>query len=160
MREDFQIDRYIRIGRAFDILLQRVEDDERKKKALYAFATFVYGHSLPVDDVIHCLNVATSFSDTYYVYFVVALYHDALEDHYVEEKYLMSHCDDIKHALDAITRRADETYKDYITRCKKNDIARTVKLVDLNDNILRCIGDKQHESLLKRYRKAATWLEL
>src|ERR1017187_8145963 len=38
-------------------------------------------------------------------------------------------------AIDAITRRRDETYKAYILRCKANDLARWVKLADLHDNL-------------------------
>lgn len=55
-------------------------------------------------------------------------------------------------ALDAITRRDGETYFEYITRCRENDFARQVKLIDLRDNLNRGSGPKP--SLKKRYEKA------
>lgn len=159
MRDNFQIDRYIRIGRAFDFLLRRVEKDELKKKALYAFAGFVHLYSIPVDEVEHCIDVAKAFATSDYICFTVALYHDSIEDHYVEEKHLMSHCNDIRRALDAITRREGEVYKNYIMRCKENDIARRVKLADLISNLRRCNDDDvKYASLKKRYTAAVNCL--
>lgn len=65
----------------------------------------------------------------------VALLHDSVEDNLttlgiIEDKFGK----DIAEAVDAISRRKDESYSEYITRVSKNDIARKVKIQDLIDN--------------------------
>lgn len=58
-------------------------------------------------------------------------------------------------ALDAITRRQGEKYFDYIERVKQNEMAKTVKLADLQDNINRCAKDLPNRwGLIRRYAKA------
>jgi (p)ppGpp synthase/HD superfamily hydrolase len=68
----------------------------------------------------------------------------------------------IHDAIDAITRRPDETYKAYILRCKANDLARWVKLADLHDNLNKDrIPSCQHDgyaSLWRRYEEAVDML--
>lgn len=59
-------------------------------------------------------------------------------------------------AVDAITRRDDETYSEYITRVARNDLARTVKIADLRDNLSRGAA---FPSLCKRYRNALAALD-
>jgi hypothetical protein len=55
-----------------------------------------------------------------------------------------------------VTHREDESYADYVVRCKGNEIARCVKLADLEDNsrldrtILR---PQQFEADVARLRK-------
>lgn len=41
----------------------------------------------------------------------------------------------IGNAVDAITRRQDETYKDYVWRCCENPLATYVKWYDVQDNL-------------------------
>lgn len=41
----------------------------------------------------------------------------------------------IRDAVDAMTRRDGETYEQFISRCGKNRLARTVKKLDLIDNM-------------------------
>lgn len=67
---------------------------------------------------------------------IVACLHDLVEDTacslgYLEDRYPESIVD----AVDAITRREGEQYKQYIRRCVKNDIARRVKKQDVLDNL-------------------------
>ena len=67
---------------------------------------------------------------------IVACLHDLVEDTscslgYLEDRYPESIVD----AVDAITRREGEQYKQYIRRCIKNDIARRVKKQDVLDNL-------------------------
>lgn len=67
---------------------------------------------------------------------IVACLHDLVEDtscslEYLEDRYPESIVD----AVDAITRRKEEQYKQYIRRCVKNDIARRVKKQDVLDNL-------------------------
>jgi hypothetical protein len=67
---------------------------------------------------------------------IVAILHDVIEDTSVS-------ADDLRRegfgkavlaALDRVTHRKDEPYADYVIRCKGHDIARRVKLADLEDN--------------------------
>ena len=64
-------------------------------------------------------------------------------------------------SLNALTRRPDETYMDYISRVKEDENARKVKILDLSDNIYNCAINKNQElmvSLKERYIKALTYL--
>ncbi|WP_414470752.1 GTP pyrophosphokinase [Microvirga sp. M2] len=60
-------------------------------------------------------------------------------------------------ALDALTRRKEETYQDFVARCGNSRIATFVKLADLEDNMdlgrLTIITPRDEERL-ERYRKA------
>ena len=91
-------------------------------------------------------------------YLCVALLHDMIEDGYATLVHLQQ-CfdfdDEQTAALDAITRRDGERYFTYIKRCKQNEMAKTVKLADLEDNINRCAKDLPNRwSMLCRYAKA------
>lgn len=90
---------------------------------------------------------------------VVALLHDIIED---------TSCTAIKlieygipgrlvASIEAITRLSGETYDEFILRVRKDPIARTVKLVDLQHNLDASRFDDPllyPESLRKRYEKA------
>ncbi len=96
---------------------------------------------------------------------IVAVLHDVIED-----------CDDIDindlreagfsnnviEAIDAISKRKDETYRHYIERVSKNIIATRVKIADLQDNLspIRIMGipEDQINSLHKRYVESLRYL--
>ena len=88
---------------------------------------------------------------------IVACLHDLAEDTscslgYLEDRYPESIVD----AVDAITRREDETYRQYIKRLCRNDIARRVKVEDIKDNLRSermFIG-----APLERYYRALGWI--
>lgn len=61
-------------------------------------------------------------------------------------------------ALDAITRRPDETYMQYIERLSHNAIARNVKRKDLDHNLSRLDANANYATLRKRYEKARDYL--
>jgi (p)ppGpp synthase/HD superfamily hydrolase len=112
------------------------------------------------DEVIHAWSVAEktkefSLDDRIYI---VALLHDVVEDGYTTFKKLQKLYDlddEQMAALDAITRREGEKYFDYIERVKQNEMAKTVKLADLQHNIDRCANDLPNRwGLLRRYAKA------
>ena len=67
---------------------------------------------------------------------IAAVLHDTVEDGGVELN-LIRHWfgQDIADAVDALSRRSGEDYAAFIERCAANDIARTVKLADLRDNM-------------------------
>jgi (p)ppGpp synthase/HD superfamily hydrolase len=89
---------------------------------------------------------------------MVALLHDIVEDGYatfgeLQERFNLDN--EQMATLDAITRREGEKYFDYIARCKQNEMAKTVKLADLQHNITRCANDLQNRwGLIRRYAKA------
>ena len=81
---------------------------------------------------------------------IVGILHDVVEDsswtllQLKEEGF----SDDILDAVDALTRRSDETYDRFIARVARNKLATAVKLSDLTDNMdirqrfyLRISGD-------------------
>ncbi len=88
----------------------------------------------------------------------VALLHDVVEDNYDTMENVVKDFwldDEQSAALDAITRREGERYFDYIERVKRNDMAKAIKLVDLQENIKRSANDLPNRwGLLRRYAKA------
>lgn len=67
---------------------------------------------------------------------VVAVLHDVIEDSEVTEEDLRREGfgEPILAALACLTHRDGESYAEYVVRCKGNEIARRVKLADLEDN--------------------------
>ena len=112
---------------------------------------------LPLDEYEHACSVAGKCKDDERTC-MVALIHDIVEDNLAtfEEMRKRFNLDSEQMvALDAITRRDGERYFAYIKRCKQNEIAKTVKLADLEDNINRCAKDLPNRwSMLCRYSKA------
>lgn len=110
--------------------------------------------------ILHPLRVMMAMHDDEHR--VVAVLHDLLEDWpgWTLEALRQSYRPHIVDAIDAITRRKDEVYMDYIRRCGANEIARMVKLADLRDNMDRCSTMRpEHVSLFARYAKARNYLE-
>lgn len=89
---------------------------------------------------------------------IVGILHDILED--VSWNYLSTirslFGDVIADAVEAISRKKDEVYRDYICRCKENLLARKVKLYDLNHNMNddRLAMNPSLGSLRKRFMMA------
>jgi (p)ppGpp synthase/HD superfamily hydrolase len=112
---------------------------------------------LPLDEFLHACNVAGKLKDDQKTC-IVALLHDMVEDGYatfeeLQQRFVLN--DEQMAALDAITRRHGEKYFDYIQRVKQNEMAKTVKLADLQDNINRCAKDLPNRwGLIRRYAKA------
>jgi hypothetical protein len=67
---------------------------------------------------------------------IVAVLHDVIEDTAVTADDLRraGFNDKIVAAVLGVTHGKEESYVDYVVRCKGNDIARQVKLADLEDN--------------------------
>jgi len=123
-------------------------------------------HSGQVDKVgrpyiLHVLRVASRGSND--IELVTGLLHDVVEDSAgnVDVKDLYDfYPADVVEAVDALTRREGEKYKDYVQRCSENPLATRVKLYDLYDNLepsrqdfIGCV------SLFKRYTWAKNFLE-
>jgi (p)ppGpp synthase/HD superfamily hydrolase len=67
---------------------------------------------------------------------IVALFHDVIEDTAVTADDLRraGFRVDIVAAVECVTHAKGEPYADYVVRCKANEVARRVKLADLEDN--------------------------
>lgn len=116
----------------------------------------------------HCQQVAQICDSLYGEFSIewgIGLYHDYIEDG-------LCNIEDIRTRFELfdtgwvngviagildITRSKDESYFEYILRCKKNYEARRVKLVDLMLN-LHLREEEPKESLKKRYSKALKML--
>lgn len=83
----------------------------------------------------HVLRVANQMSDTSST--IAALLHDVVEDGdwTCEQLADKGFAQDVVEAVDCLTRREGEDYKDFIQRCAKNPIAVSVKIADLRDNL-------------------------
>lgn len=100
----------------------------------------VAGHRHQLDKgghpyILHPLRVMLAVEST--TDRIVAVLHDVLEDTHIDMPYLVyqGFSIEVQQALDCLTRRPDEDYKKFILRCSFNEIARRVKMADLQDNM-------------------------
>lgn len=95
---------------------------------------------------------------------IVAVLHDVIEDSQYDLEFLRAQGFDesILEAVDAISKRKNESYKDFVERLSFNDMAVKVKIEDLKDNLdltrLKNIDGKDLERIDK-YHKALVFLE-
>jgi (p)ppGpp synthase/HD superfamily hydrolase len=95
---------------------------------------------------------------------IVAVLHDVIEDSRHDLDFLQTQGfgKSILEAVDAITKRKNEPYKDFIERLSANDMAVKVKIEDLKDNLdltrLKNIDGRDLERIDK-YHKALVFLE-
>lgn len=95
---------------------------------------------------------------------IVALLHDTIEDTDVTAEYLLAQRFPIEivAAVLSISRKANESYEDFIIRAKKNPIGRKVKMYDIEDNMDFKRNDAFSERDLvriNRYIKAYRYLK-
>ena len=95
---------------------------------------------------------------------IVAILHDVVEDSLdwdLDRLRQEGFSDEIVNAVDCVTRREDETYEEFVDRAATNNLARRVKIADLEDNMdikrLNTLTDKDQQRLA-RYHRA--WLKL
>lgn len=94
----------------------------------------------------------------------VAILHDVVEDTNWTFEQLAEHGfpNEILEPLRCVTKREGEEYEDFVKRSASNDLARRVKLADLEDNMdirrLSSISDKDVERL-KKYLRAWRFLK-
>jgi len=67
---------------------------------------------------------------------IVAVLHDTLEDTNLKvyDLIIEGFSNEIIDAIECLTKNKNEDYMDFIRRCKTNDIAKIVKLADIEDN--------------------------
>jgi (p)ppGpp synthase/HD superfamily hydrolase len=113
--------------------------------------------------ILHPLRVMSHFiGGASEVHRIVAVLHDVVEDTNVELDELTDFGEEVVSAMDAITHRAGESYVAYIKRLAPNKIARSVKLVDLDDNMnpirLAGLSITQAKSLASKHAWAVHYL--
>ena len=92
---------------------------------------------------------------------IVAILHDTVEDSAdvslddIAEMF----SDEVRDAVDAMTRRDGEAYLDFVARAKRNPVARRVKLADVADNLSQARAASLPEHLKGRYLAARRILE-
>lgn len=96
-----------------------------------------------------------------YYHATIALLHDVVEDTVMTLGALSQQFPaSVVDAVDALTRREGETYKEYVRRCANNRYAAKVKWVDLQDN-LGVVYDSRiqlNDSMVERYYWALGYL--
>jgi (p)ppGpp synthase/HD superfamily hydrolase len=133
------------------------------------------GHDAQLDKagdpyILHPLRVALcGLKSLNADHIIAAILHDTIEDTIITLDYLRDQGFEAVHldAIDALTRRSDEVYMDYVKRCCENRIAARVKLADLNDNLGRLdrtlgggfITSEEAERLKKRYTEAREYVQ-
>ena len=95
---------------------------------------------------------------------LAAVLHDLVEDTAVtlDDLRARGYAPDVVHAVDCLTRRADETYEHYVERVITDEVACRVKLADLADNLannLRCPPTPEILARIERYLKARANIE-
>ncbi len=111
--------------------------------------------------IFHPFHVAKQFrSETLKI---VAILHDVLEDTTVTMEDLEHYgfSQPVLDALCAITKKPNQSYEEYITGVKKNDLARLVKIEDIKHNMdvsrLKKVT-QQDRQRVARYEKALRYL--
>lgn len=111
--------------------------------------------------VLHSYAVMALAPDTI-EHKIVAVLHDVIEDtDYVpNDLRILGYSERVVLAVEAISKKEGEIYKDFIRRCCHNTLAREVKKADLahNMNRLGALTPKEQESLLERYSWACDYI--
>ena len=113
--------------------------------------------------ILHPLRLMMAFSDEQSQ--IIAVLHDTVEDSpvTVDQLHAAGFTSETVEAIDALTRRPDETYEAFIDRVSANPLAASVKIEDLKDNMdttrLNTLTAKDHKRL-DRYHRALKQLQL
>ena len=106
--------------------------------------------------IIHPLEVASKLETEEEI--VVALLHDTLEDtETTYDELVREFGESVAKNVEILTRKSDETYKDYIRRVSKTKLTKRVKIADLYNNTDEKRGPIP-DSLKQRYEKAIKYL--
>lgn len=131
-----------------------------RAKAVARIAHFGQKDKAGEDYILHPLRVSCSLSGAEAV---VAVLHDVVEDTPVTLDDLAQEgfTQDVVRSVNALTRKAGETYEDFIGRAGNNKMARAVKMADLRDNLnLLRLPELTDEDLqrVRKYHKAYKYL--
>ena len=89
---------------------------------------------------------------------IVSLLHDVVEDsaEWTVDMLVEDFGQQVGDAVEAITKREGESYREYIERVRTNEIARRVKIRDIRDNLSET---KKITPRVEKYFSALIWLE-
>lgn len=91
---------------------------------------------------------------------VVGVLHDTIEVAKVPTEYLYGLFNaEITSSLICLTRLPDEDYENYVQRIARNELARQVKLADLEDNLAISKLEEMTKEDLCKYVKAYKYLK-
>lgn len=142
-------------------LIARIEAAQAGEARLgVAISTAMFAHSGQRDKggnpyILHPLRVMSQMTGEDHK--VVAVLHDVVEDSGLTiDQIAEDFGNTVADAVDALTRRAGESYARFIERCSGNDIARVVKLADLSDNMdISRLGREPNTADIARLEKYA-----
>ena len=141
---------------AFDLAQEYFKDKKDLSGQPYMYHMERIAAAIEKERDKKCADKESSLCLYYDKAIAVAFLHDIIEDTDCTEEILYEKGFDkeIVTAVIAITRRKDEQYYfDFIDRANKNDIARLVKIYDLEDNMdirrLNKFGDYEQKRLKK-----------
>lgn len=134
----------------------------------HAINMSIYAHSKQKDKggtpyINHPIYLALQFTNEDEQ--IVALLHDVLED--APDIYSLAYIEDIfgvtiRDALNALTRRYEENYNDYLVRVSVNKLATKIKIQDLLHNLditrLKVKDNNDRKILDDKYVKALAFL--
>ncbi|UYZ83921.1 GTP pyrophosphokinase [Entomomonas sp. E2T0] len=112
--------------------------------------------------ILHPLRLMFSLEDDKSK--IVALLHDVIEDTTItiEDLKNKGFPQDIIEAIEALTKQPNETYQEFIERVSNNELAKTVKIADLKDNMnltrLTELSNKDIERI-EKYHKSLNYLQ-
>jgi len=106
--------------------------------------------------IVHPIRVASCFNDD--TMKTIAILHDIVEDTDVTLKNLAKTFPPIIiETIDSLSRREGEQHFDYIKRCRTNELAKQIKIIDIVDNLSDTLVICE-ESMVKRYNKSLSML--
>jgi len=90
--------------------------------------------------VLHVLAVALAFSEAEETLQIVGALHDAVEDSdlTLDDLATAGYPEEVVAGVDAVTRRAGESYNAYLDRAASNPLGLKVKVADAEHNLRRC----------------------
>lgn len=144
------------LNKAYAIVAEQFKDIKDKGGNPYIRHIEYVSQQVENEMDIKVSNKYSSLGVYYMKCIIVALLHDLVEDtDYTLDKLRKEGFDEeIVTAVDAITRRDDEKhYFDFIERVSKNDIAKKVKIYDLENNMDASRLTKLGENELNRIKK-------
>ncbi len=101
--------------------------------------------------ITHPLRVMEAIGYASDSFATAAVLHDTVEDTFVTLDQIKDNFgEEVREIVDCLTKRENETYRNFILRCKKNKGATRIKIRDIEDNL----RDLEEGSLRTRYKKA------
>lgn len=90
---------------------------------------------------------------------IVSVLHDVVEDSNttIQDLKELGFSSSVLDAIECLTKRSNESYESFIHRISKNTLARSIKIIDIQDNLnltrLNKISDKDIQRI-KKYHKS------